>query len=89
MIDEIPKLKDIPFIIQKHIGGYDAHQVVLTPLFGITNQTYKVSAAGKNPLVFRLFQGLFDRKKENMVMAELSARGIAPKCFFMSEIYRI
>ena len=88
-MDEVPKQKDIPALIKKHIEGYDADQIVLTPLLGMTNQTFKVSAPGKKPLVFRIFQGIFDRKKENMLLAELSANGIAPKCFFMSEVYRI
>lgn len=69
MIDEIPKQKDIPTLIEKHIGGYDVDQIVLTPLLGMTNQTFKVSAPGKKPLVFRIFQGVFDRKKENLLLA--------------------
>ena len=69
--------------------GYVADQITLTPLMGMTNLTFRVSMPGKDNLVFRIFQGLIDRKNENLLLAELIANGISPKCYFMSETYRI
>lgn len=52
--------------------------------FGMTNETYKITAEGLHPVIFRILSPMIDRKFENKVLEKLVAKKICPKILFSS-----
>lgn len=81
--DSILGPDDVARLVYHHYPEYDGKPLTITPLMGMTNLTFKVFAEDMS-LVVRIFLGKFDRKNENTILKELSDKGIAPRCYFMT-----
>ncbi len=62
---------EIKRIVNSHLEDYPYDKISITPLSGLTNETFKITCEGKQTLIFRKFGGMLDRDIENQIFRAL------------------
>lgn len=80
---------DVQHFLQTHLPEFKDKKLTLETMFGLTNQTFKVSAESLSPVILQIYSPTLTRKQTLEIIKRIESQEICPKFLFTCEKYRI